>query len=342
MEMAKNFVSWGMTQSFDTVNYDLLSFGFGSILSFAGLVLLIRQYKHGSFLSLCCLSLGLAYTLPPMWAKEILVLMVWPSFYLHVRLRHQPLSWRPAMIFHFLIAALWGLGKGLELTFLSQWFDALSFLQFVPYVIFALVDLYRQFRSRLLQLALQSYYSEWTFLGLLIVFFIRLALPLFPIDQEFLHLIFMGTFGLYLLGLFSFSVQGPFRQEGWTFQLAKEEASNYEEELKRRLDLLLQREKIFKVPDLTLQELSRKMQIRSSALSGFLSNSLGRNFNEVINEYRVAEVKRLMGDPNTDPKATLMELAYQSGFNSKATFNRIFKEATGMTPKAYRTQTLES
>src|SRR5437588_332883 len=55
----------------------------------------------------------------------------------------------------------------------------------------------------------------------------------------------------------------------------------------------------------------------------------------VINEFRVREVARKMQDAAYD-RLTLLGIAYESGFNSKTTFNRVFKEMTGKTPVEYK------
>ena len=54
-----------------------------------------------------------------------------------------------------------------------------------------------------------------------------------------------------------------------------------------------------------------------------------------MNEYRVEEVKKRMVDP-AYKNLTILAIAYDSGFNSKSSFNTIFKELTGMTPSAYQ------
>ncbi len=330
-----------MAQIVEMAITELLLFGLGCCLCFLGLILLTRQYLRNLFLPLCFLTLGISIMVTPSIVQGVAMLTIWPAFYLNISLRHQRFRWQPLVGLHFLVPVIWGIILWWELADLSQWLHAVTFIQFVPYSLLTLVECYHQYRSEVFRQALQPAYSQWTFVGLLIIMATRLLLPLFPVSLLELIAIFHSVVGLYLMGIFSFSIHGPFRREEWVLSLEKEEGANYEEELKRRLDLLLVKEKIFVIPDLTLQELSNRMQIKSAALSGFFNASLGRNFNEVINEYRVEEVKRLMRDPNTDPKATLMELAYQSGFNSKATFNRIFKAMTGVTPRAFKTQMAE-
>jgi AraC-like DNA-binding protein len=58
------------------------------------------------------------------------------------------------------------------------------------------------------------------------------------------------------------------------------------------------------------------------------------NFNDFINSHRVAEVKRRL-EGNEAATVTIMSIAYDAGFNSKATFNRAFKKFTGGNPKDY-------
>jgi AraC-like DNA-binding protein len=53
----------------------------------------------------------------------------------------------------------------------------------------------------------------------------------------------------------------------------------------------------------------------------------------LINSYRVNEAKALLIN---EPQDTILDIAYAAGFNSKASFNRIFKKVTGMTPSEYR------
>ncbi len=53
-----------------------------------------------------------------------------------------------------------------------------------------------------------------------------------------------------------------------------------------------------------------------------------------MNEYRIEEVKRRMVDP-AYKHLTILAIAYDAGFNSKSSFNTIFKQKTGQTPSEY-------
>ena len=89
-------------------------------------------------------------------------------------------------------------------------------------------------------------------------------------------------------------------------------------------------------PELSLSSLAEKLELTTHELSRIINSALKKSFNEFISEYRVAEVIRKMQDPAYD-HITLLGIAYESGFNSKSTFNLTFKKITGKTPAEYKT-----
>jgi len=89
-------------------------------------------------------------------------------------------------------------------------------------------------------------------------------------------------------------------------------------------------------PELTLTSLAEKLNLTTHELSRIINQGLKKSFSDFINEYRVAEVIRKMSDPAYD-RITLIGMAYDSGFSSKSTFNRIFKEITSVSPAEYKT-----
>jgi AraC-like DNA-binding protein len=86
--------------------------------------------------------------------------------------------------------------------------------------------------------------------------------------------------------------------------------------------------------ELTLTELAKQLNTNTSVLSKVINDGTGRNFNDFINSYRVQEVINKLKS-GEQLRQTLLGIAYDSGFNSKATFNRSFKKVTGKTPKEY-------
>lgn len=86
---------------------------------------------------------------------------------------------------------------------------------------------------------------------------------------------------------------------------------------------------------LTLSSLADALQITAHELSRIINVGTGKNFNDFINEYRVNEVIRKLQDPAYH-RITLLGIGYDSGFNSKTTFNRTFKQITGQSPLSYK------
>lgn len=98
---------------------------------------------------------------------------------------------------------------------------------------------------------------------------------------------------------------------------------------------LVKKEKLFLDPELNVGDLANKLGMHSHQLSKLLNSQLNKNFFEFINEYRVDEFKKLATDPK-NKHISILGLSMDAGFNSKATFNRIFKSSTGLTPSDFR------
>ena len=75
--------------------------------------------------------------------------------------------------------------------------------------------------------------------------------------------------------------------------------------------------------------------MNTTALSFVINNGFGKNFNDFVNEFRVAEVKNKLNEGAAE-NLNLLGIALDSGFNSKATFNRAFKKFTGISPKEFQ------
>lgn len=92
---------------------------------------------------------------------------------------------------------------------------------------------------------------------------------------------------------------------------------------------------LYRNSELNLSSLAEQIGVSMHHLSETLNQHRGKNFNQFINEYRVAEVCQQL-DKKSDRK--LIDLALDAGFSSKSSFNAIFKKLTGLTPSAYRSQ----
>lgn len=105
-------------------------------------------------------------------------------------------------------------------------------------------------------------------------------------------------------------------------------------QLSARLEEIMNSAKPYLEPKLTLAELADKCGLSTHQLSRVINERYEKNFFEYINSFRVEEFKHLV---KKDPaeNLTLLAVAYQSGFNSKTTFNTAFKKITSQTPKEY-------
>jgi AraC-like DNA-binding protein len=87
--------------------------------------------------------------------------------------------------------------------------------------------------------------------------------------------------------------------------------------------------------ELTLPGLADRVGIPAYQLSQVINESLGANFFDFINAYRIEEAKRLFKDPSKSAY-TILAIAEEAGFNSKSAFNSSFKRFTGQTPSEFR------
>lgn len=105
--------------------------------------------------------------------------------------------------------------------------------------------------------------------------------------------------------------------------------------LGRRLDTLMEADKLYLDAELSLASLAEQLTVSPKELSLVINESKQKNFHDYLNGWRVRETARLLSHPEHQG-SSLLEIAFAAGFNSKATFNRVFKQATGMTPSQYR------
>lgn len=111
--------------------------------------------------------------------------------------------------------------------------------------------------------------------------------------------------------------------------------------LKSKVIALLENDKLHLNESLNLAEMASNVGITDKKLSELLNRHLNTNFYNLVNEYRVKEVKARLKTVDSD-KYTLLAIAYDSGFQSKASFNRIFKQKTGISPADYRKKSIDS
>ncbi len=107
------------------------------------------------------------------------------------------------------------------------------------------------------------------------------------------------------------------------------------EDINKKVWDYLKTKKPYLNPEFSFQMMVDDLGISRQYLSQVINSGQKKNFYKLINEFRVEEVKEKLADPKYG-KYTILGIAFECGFNSKTSFNRIFKEETGLTPTAYK------
>ena len=110
---------------------------------------------------------------------------------------------------------------------------------------------------------------------------------------------------------------------------------NEKEIYTERLNKIILADKIYLSNSLGLNDLAEKLNVQSHIASQIINSVFGKNFYDFINYFRVEESKRLLVSSSHRAK-TVLEIAFECGFNSKSVFNDSFKKNTGLTPTEFR------
>ena len=162
-----------------------------------------------------------------------------------------------------------------------------------------------------------------------------MAGKLFGVWQTMIVL-FIGYKGLVQPDIFSAADDTQIVQKYKTSTLTREKAGIYREQLLRFMD----REKPYLDSELTLKALAIRLSLSYFHLSQIINEDLKQNFYDFVNRYRVEEAKARLKSMQSkeNRKITILDVAFDSGFNSKSTFNLVFKKFVHMTPSQFLRQ----
>ena len=152
---------------------------------------------------------------------------------------------------------------------------------------------------------------------------------------------YIGGCVLYAIGVYIVSMIILKENKGSRYLQKKYQTSSLKQEqfsqLKNSLEDIMQKEKLFLDPQLTLNKLAKTLDISPNHLSQLINTHYQRSYSDYINDLRVEEVKRRLKQDVGQSK-TINSLAFDSGFNSISSFYTVFKKHTGMTPSEFRKQ----
>lgn len=299
------------------------------------------------------------------WLPAKLTFWIGPAFYLYVKTLTGPgFQFRRVHLWHF----AWiifeyphsvyhlVLGRVNPLPRLHNFTEAMGAYVLFPLMVYAyfshrliinyrnaLLDQYSSTESRTLawlkQLILMGAFISFP---LLIMFTVDFRI-FYDYDMEFFEgtllqydyiITLLFVMAIFWLGIGGFrQAQVAIDQDLWSVR-HKDVSKDYSPIIEALMKAM-QNDKLYLDPELTLRKLAQHTDLAERDLSAALNQQLKKNFYAFVNEFRVEEVKKRLKDPQHE-HLKLLSIAFDAGFNSKATFNRIFKEYTGESPKAYR------
>jgi len=270
------------------------------------------------------------------------ILAIGPLFYLFIQsccLRSFSLNQKH--LIHFLLSVagiIFGLWLNQEsFALIPKWIFILLFLvyyvHFLAYLIFSLRFISKQKKAGIssktitfLRLLVYSLFAIW------VVYFLNL------IDEIVPYIL-----GPILYSIVAYVVSFIVIKEGYLQDIHKVKYSttSVSEEKTHQLFgkvlTLMQDEKIFKNPEISLKSLSATLNVTPQVLSMTINQQTGKNFNAFVNQYRIEEAAHLILD-SSFKNHTISAIAYEVGFNSISSFNTNFKNQIGKTPAMYRKQ----
>jgi AraC-like DNA-binding protein len=118
-------------------------------------------------------------------------------------------------------------------------------------------------------------------------------------------------------------------------QEERPQANSRKDELYDELIVLFEKEKLYLQHDLSLADIAERLNSNKHYISNIINEKLNKNFYQFVNELRIKEAIELLKNPDKY-LYTIESISQKAGFKSKSSFNKFFKEITGMTPSEFR------
>ena len=234
---------------------------------------------------------------------------------------------------------------------------AFIFLLFILYFIIKIIRLIRKHQIQvgnyfsdiqnreLKWVKLVAWYQIATFLALIVSIFLVNIVPDIYLEVLFALVNVIFIYWVSLHGLKQARIEIPIFSEQ-SINEEKEEKLNVENIVKEKQEnsleddfqyilKIIENEKPYINPELTLTGLADLTQMSTKKLSHIINQKATVNFNTFINEYRIEEAKKMLINPEFN-HLNVVGIGYEVGFNSKATFYNVFKKMTDTTPAKFK------
>lgn len=147
------------------------------------------------------------------------------------------------------------------------------------------------------------------------------------------------TFLIYYLGMKGFIVINEHHVEQQNIQSTTvEKQGKFEDHVLDDAQAVIldamENRRLFLDSELTLQKMAIALSLSPALISTTINKRFGKSFRSLVNEYRVTEVKLRLIDLNYS-HLSMLGIALECGFNSEASFYRLFKEMTGSSPREF-------
>jgi AraC-like DNA-binding protein len=196
------------------------------------------------------------------------------------------------------------------------------------------IDQDRKLLQRWLRILISAL-SGYLILVLFLLFYV-VSIRKFSLQANYTYTLASSLIIFILVG---FTLLHPKIALGEIFKKHKKQILNGDTtEMIQKLVYLMEKEKVFTQSEIKINEVAKMIHINPYLLSRLINEKFGRNFPDFINYYRVEEFKQRLIDPQS-ARLSMLGLAYDVGFNSKTSFNTIFKKFTGVTPSEYKGKT---
>ncbi|MBX2872960.1 MAG: helix-turn-helix domain-containing protein [Saprospiraceae bacterium] len=291
----------------------------------------------------------------PLWNLRAIVFAYGPVLFLYVdSLIQQRQQYSNKTWLHFIPVGIIALGL-FTIPEFESWVGILLYITIIPYILISYGRLSRWEKAEVKRAGTFQVKVNWLrwAIGIfsMIIFFDLISFAInqwFPGSVADIHSDYL-VLGLVMLfvnimvfkSLLQPSVLSPLKTED-LYDLEQQEISRIQiyqthQQTIDKLQRLMAEEKPFLNPQLNVQDLADQLGIPARQLSEIVNQYFEQNFAEYVNSYRLSEAEKRF-QQSQDPKETILEVMYSVGFNSKSSFNTLFKERTGLTPSAYKKQ----